>query len=200
MKLLLQRKENKSDIYFQKEFVKQLLDVSDCDNFDCGDKKLNDYMMECIKGNHATFHALYDITDGSECLAGVCFLKCSSCIEKKGYNVDNDGELDLDNPLKCELYPAVEILYFAMDKKYQDLKIVDNTIKGCLASYYLSSMIKEIINSSKNLSKVDYVLLYSVAEANKFYDTFGFEKFDVETLAFKNKKQGTCTPMYLALE
>lgn len=200
MKLLLQRKENESNICFQKEFVKQLLDVSDCDNFDCGDKKLNDYMMECIKGNHATFHALYDITDGSECLAGVCFLKCSSYIEKKGYNVDNDGELDLDNPLKCELYPAVEILYFAMDKKYQDLKIADDTIEGCLASYYLSSIIKEIINSSKKLSKVDYVLLYSVAEANKFYDTFGFEEFDVETLAFKNEKQGTCTPMYLALE
>lgn len=198
MKLL--KKEKDKQIIFDKKFDRYLVDIDDLDNFDCGNDELNKYMTDCIKGNHAVVHGLYDTTNNPKILAGICLLKCSAYIEKIKLNYNDDGEIDEDNPMNCELFPAIEILYFAMDTKYQDVKIVEDDMDGCLASYYLDLIMDDIMNSSEIFSKVDYILLYSVESAINFYEHSGFSKFEDNAVAFKNEKQVTCTPMYWALE
>ncbi len=196
MKLL--RKENNENILLDYDIKPCPVDFDDLQKFDCGNDSLNKYMMECVKGNHAAVHGLYHINKDSKKLAGICLLKCSAYIEKIRLNFDDYGDIQEDNPMDCNLFPAIEILYFAVDKEYQDLKLADEDMDGCLASYYIDMIMALIYESSETFSKVDYILLYSVDTANSFYEKAGFTEFDENALAFKNEKQYICTPMYYA--
>lgn len=196
MKLL--KTEKNEIILFDYNIEPHPVDLDDLQSFDCGNESLNKYMIECVKGNHATIHGLYHINKEIKKLVGICLLKCSAYIEKVKLNFDDYGDIKEENPIDCNLSPAIEILYFAVDKEYQDLKLADEDMDGCLASYYIDLIMASIFDSSETFSKVDYILLYSVDTANEFYEKAGFIEFDDTALAFKNEKQYSCTPMYYA--
>lgn len=168
------------------------------EGFDCGNDNLNNYMWQCVEEGSSTIHALID-KDLNKVI-GVCFLKCSAYIEKQGMaNYNDDGELDEDHPFNYIMSPAVEILYFAISIEYQDLQFSVDKSLGCLSNVYLNMMICDIIDSSDNFAKAKYVLLYSVADAYRFYNRNNFCTFDDRAMTDSDERLIDCTPMFLEL-
>ena len=183
------------DINFEQVLI---TDMSELDEFDCGNDDLNKYMWKCVDENSSTIHALVD--KDLHKIIGVCFLKCSAYIEKQGtanYNVD--GELNEDNPFNYTMSPAIEILYFAINIEYQDLQFNTDKSNGCLSNVYLSMMIDNIITSSKDFAKSKYVLLYAVTSAYRFYGQNNFCDFDNTAIIDCDERLVDCKPMYLEL-
>ncbi len=98
------------------------------------------------------------------------------------------------------LAPAVEIVTFAVDVRYQDMWMSEKREEGCLSNYILSYIIDEYINYvNKSYCAIEFVVLYSVDSAVEFYKKTLFCPFNEFMVKSRDPYIKLCTPMYFDL-
>ena len=160
-------------------------------NFHSGNDSIDSYFKgkcEAITDTSAkSFVVTNDSTqNGMPSVIGVYSLCCS------GYVVDSHKYF--------YIHPAVEIKYFAINEYYQDIQYSENTEEGCLSSNILAMIIGRIISFTDSYCGANKVILYSVPEAEFFYQRMGFHLFADYMLKNNERYLEGCIPMYLDLD
>lgn len=160
-------------------------------NFHSGNDSIDSYFKgkcEAITDTSAkSFVVTNDNTqNGMPSVIGVYSLCCS------GYVIDSHNYF--------YIHPAVEIKYFAINEYYQDIQYSENTEEGCLSSNILATIIGRIISFTDSYCGANKVILYSVPEAEFFYQRMGFHLFANYMLKNNERYLEGCTPMYLDLD
>lgn len=159
-------------------------------NFHSGNDSIDSYFKgkcEAITDTSAkSFVVTNDNTqNGMPSVIGVYSLCCS------GYVIDSHNYF--------YIHPAVEIKYFAINEYYQDIQYSENTEEGCLSSNILATIIGRIISFTDSYCGANKVILYSVPEAEFFYQRMGFHLFANYMLKNNERYLEGCIPMYLDL-
>lgn len=160
-------------------------------NFHSGNDSIDSYFKgkcEAITDTSAkSFVVTNDNTqNGMPSVIGVYSLCCS------GYVIDSHNYF--------YIHPAVEIKYFAINEYYQDIQYSENTEEGCLSSNILATIIGRIISFTDSYCGANKVMLYSVPEAEFFYQRMGFHLFANYMLKNNERYLEGCIPMYLDLD
>ncbi|SCH77105.1 Uncharacterised protein [uncultured Ruminococcus sp.] len=160
-------------------------------NFHSGNDSIDSYFKgkcEAITDTSAkSFVVTNDNTqNGMPSVIGVYSLCCS------GYVIDSHNYF--------YIHPAVEIKYFAINEYYQDIQYSENTEEGCLSSNILATIIGRIISFTDSYCGANKVILYSVPEAEFFYQRMGFHLFANYMLKNNERYLEGCIPMYLDLD
>lgn len=160
-------------------------------NFHSGNDSIDSYFKgkcEAITDTSAkSFVVTNDNTqNGMPSVIGVYSLCCS------GYVIDSHNYF--------YIHPAVEIKYFAINEYYQDIQYSENTEEGCLSSNILATIIGRIISFTDSYCGANKVILYSVPEAEFFYQHMGFHLFANYMLKNNERYLEGCIPMYLDLD
>lgn len=150
------------------------------EDFSCGSTELDKKLFQMKDKDDGTTFVFLDETNGQ--IIGYCTY-CTSGL-KKSY--ENDSIT----------YPAAEIKYFAIDKTYQH-KAYDEDFN--FSDLMLCEVMKKLIEISEESISFDYVLLYSVPDAVKFYKRNGFYEFtefmEKDSYHYIEK----CVPMFFKL-
>ena len=160
-------------------------------NFHSGNDSIDSYFKgkcEAITDTSAkSFVVTNDNTqNGMPSVIGVYSLCCS------GYVIDSHNYF--------YIHPAVEIKYFAINEYYQDIQYSENTEEGCLSSNILATIIGRIISFTDSYCGANKVILYSVPEAEFFFQRMGFHLFANYMLKNNERYLEGCIPMYLDLD
>jgi len=150
--------------------------------FDCGNKGLNDYLTRDFIHEDPIF--IFVDEDAQKIVAFVSMM-CSSLIHTKS---GNDFQI-----------PAIEIKVFAVDQSYQNLRYSENDKDGVLSDKIMKRIINDIYDISQNTMNADFITLYSVEDAKKFYKRNGFTEYGKEMSQFHNNFNQTCLAMYMEL-
>lgn len=154
-------------------------------SFHSGNDVLDKYFkQEAIKDTTSKTFLILDTLDNIEEIVGLYTLCCS------GYIIESHD--------KYYIYPAVEIKYFAMNDKYQDI-LFSNEQDDCLSGCILSVIIGYIMNFTENYCGANKIILYSVPNAVNFYKRSGFKPFENYMLKSNERYLEDCTPMYFDL-
>lgn len=152
-----------------------------CKNFNCGNDYLNQYAIDTSTDitDAVSFMYVDNKTNKAACIYS---LSCSSIIHNSGDNLS--------------LIPAVEIKMFALDVAYQHRDYSDNPEDGTYGDVFLSFIISTIRDFSESQRGCDYVVLYSVPQAESFYKRNFFEKFARYMQPDKSIINTDCVPMF----
>lgn len=136
---------------------------------------------------------------------------------RRNENDDIDTKLDKDNSdiiamysLSCSgmfhdindkkyLIPAIEIRYFAMNEKYQNLSYSDDTEEGVFSDYILLKIIAQIREITEAELGADKIILFSVPDATRFYERNLFERIEYKNIDLLRYLKGS-VPMVFNLE
>lgn len=177
---------NKIKFSFLKLNPKYLAYLND---FSCGNVEIDNKLRESLEDSQIVSFLVFDgdpdDTSNNAKLVGVYSLSCSGFI----YRFNE----------KMYIYPAVEIKYFAIDKRYQDRPFSDDPDDGCISNMILYKVIAQVFDFTENYCGADKIILYSTPNAVEFYKKAGFEDFKEYMLKSSDRFLNGCTPMYLNL-
>lgn len=148
--------------------------------FDCGNDGLNNYLRE---------KALGDQKDNSSTTT-LILKKYKKRLSIIGFYTLKNTSLMLKADEKLRGYPAIEIVFFAIHKKYQ---------RRGIGSKYLKDIIYKAIQSSNNFSAAKVLILSSLNETAGFYKKFGFCEMNGFLEMLYDECRDTTTPMFLNL-
>lgn len=98
---------------------------------------------------------------------------------------------------------AIEISFFAIDTSFQHMyfneKAKEEKMKIYLSDIVFIMIISYIQNYMKKFIGIEFVVLYSVPEAVKFYQKHNFEEFDDSMMPSTKQYLSDCTPMVFKL-
>ena len=166
-------------------FVINLLDdenINLLDDFSCGNDVLDEKFRKDCTYNPSFVTSLV-INNSTKEIVCVYSINCASLI--------------LESHGKHYPTPAVEIKYFAMNIKYQDIKAFDE--EGCLSNIILYDLIAQIFSFTDNICGANYVFLYSTPEGEPFYRKCGFIDFPKDAWNSDSSFLEGCIPLYLKL-
>ncbi len=154
-------------------------------SFCCGNEVIDDFLKYKSWGNEESGITYLFLSDNNDVLAFMT-LSCSSLVYK-------------DSSVR-QSFPAIEIRYFAVAKKYQKFPMLEDDGE----IFYLSDQILcDAIAFCKKISEetigADYILLYSVDYAVKFYKRNSFKPLAEYFAHDKKRYLDGCTPMYMDL-
>ena len=95
--------------------------------------------------------------------------------------------------------PAIELKFFVINSKYQDMPYSEDKEDGCLSSNILSYVINDIMNFTDNFCGANFITLYSTDIGLKFYLQNGFQEFPSETWKNDDRFLEGCTPLLLRI-
>ena len=145
--------------------------------FDCGNEEINYYLKEKAYIDYDCVTHLI-LSDDSQICMGYFSLSCAAVYMNDGY--------------KIHTKPAVEIKYFAIDKKYQGVKLNDNTY----ANIILNKVIGDIIfGFTEDVCGASRIILYSTPLAVNFYRKAHFVEFDDSFFIDQSSYLDECIPM-----
>lgn len=153
-------------------------------NYDCGNKGMNEtFRFELSQDTMSvSFIVIDNNTNNVIC---VYSLSCASIV------------LEIDK--RHNMYPAVEIKFFALDIDYQHMPFDNDGRKEKLSDVIFAYIINSITHFTDTQCGADVVILYSTPNAVRFYKHFGFMKFPTDYLTNDIKYLTGCTPMYMRL-
>jgi len=172
------REVNLSQVVFQSGEQKDFAAL-----FRCSNKALDKYLLESLSEKDSVTYIFID--EDTKKIAGYASLVCSL--------------LTITDDEVTEKYPSVEIKAFAVDEKYQNMPFSENREDGVLSDKILNNMVSQIYDIVESVIGADYILLYSVENAQDFYERNGFKKFGETMQEHYNYFNESCIPMYYKL-
>lgn len=152
-------------------------------DFSCGNPVLdNVFKNECANDFSAVTKII--VNAQSEEIICVYSLNCASII--------------LESHNKHYPAPAVEIKYFAINTKYQDIKSKDKD-DGCLSSVILYDLMAQILSFTDEICGANFVFLYSTEEGESFYRKCGFVDFPIDVWRDNSRFLDGCIPLCFKL-
>lgn len=94
---------------------------------------------------------------------------------------------------------AVEIRYYAVDKRYQKMPYSQNKSDNTLSYQIFNKYIRDIFELSKHHIGIKKIILYSVDEAVDFYKRSNFHDFKKYMVRLDKREIRGCVPMYFNL-
>lgn len=153
------------------------------DNFSCGNSELDRvFKNECANDFSSVTKLI--INNRNADVICVYSLNCASMI--------------LENHKKHYPAPAVEIKYFAINEKYQDIKSLDID-EGCLSSVILYDLMAQIFTFTDEICGANFVFLYSTPMGEKFYRKCGFVDFPIDVWQNDSRYLEGCVPLCFKL-
>lgn len=145
------------------------------ESFDCGNQGLNKLLKE-VNSHHCTTMLL--VTDDK--IIGYFSFRCYSVV------------------INSEVYPAIEIRSYAIDNKYQGLKLPSGIT---ISHTFINIMIEHCGNISKNIIRAKYFVLHSLNNEKtlRFYKKVGFELLDNGNVLY-DEFNNECIPMFMKIE
>lgn len=163
-------------------------------DFKCGNQSLDDFLHEEAYTDSAKTYLFVDINQNT--VIAFASIACSAIM----FAIENDDHDILFASERYSLSPAIEIKYFAMDKKYRHLCYSDapksKITLSCNLFRYVVSHIQDIANEHVG---AEYIVLYSVPEAQSFYARNMFNRFDQEMYGNSDPYLQGCIPMYMEI-
>lgn len=155
--------------------------------YDCGDESINIHIGK-THNHYNTERAFLVIDTDTENVIAFFSLRSTALV------------FDSKDKRGIKLSPAIEIVTFAVDVKYQDMWMSENKEEGCLSNFILSYIIDKYINSVNNqYCAAEYIVLYSVNNAIDFYKKNLFTPFNEYMVKSRDFYTAGCTPMYFDL-
>ena len=153
------------------------------DAFSCGNSGLDDTFRTSCADDETAVTKIVINNDNNDVIC-VYSLNCASMI--------------LENYGKHYPAPSVEIKYFAVNSKYQDLKAIDED-DGCLSNVIFYDVMRHIFDFTDDICGANFVLLYSTPEGESFYRKCGFIDFPLEVWRNDSRYLDGCVPLYFRL-
>lgn len=157
--------------------------------FKCGNSVIDDYIVNKAKDDIGTVTYLVINADIPEVI-GFISLSCSGI--KHNFCADSGYSVS-------ETKAAIEIKYFAIASKFHKLLYDDSDEHFYFSDMVFCEALKKCRYISENIIGAEYIMLYSVDTAKRFYKRNLFETF-TEYMSRDNINflEG-CTPMYICL-
>lgn len=175
--------KDKADIYGE-EIPLEYVSLEECeqlDLFNCGNETIDEIIKhELVSDTMTKSFAVLNRNDNDA--VAVYSLSCS------GFVIRYDQ--------KIFIYPAVEIKYFAVNEKYQDIQYCDDKEQGCLSNAIFDRIIADIYSFTENYCGADKIILYAVPSAYDFYKRIGFEDFKDFMQQSQDRFLDGCIPMF----
>lgn len=111
-------------------------------------------------------------------------LACSSCV----YLINE----------KSYFSPSIEIVLFAVDERYQNLKTQDDS--ECLSNIIFYELLSYISDLTDNVIGALKVILYATPNAVEFYSKCGFGIFENNMIQKMDRFLDGCTAMYADID
>ena len=154
--------------------------------FCCGNETIDTYLKDKAIDDDAGRTYLFV---RENVIVGFFTLSCSG-LTYKNYN-------------SLQTFPAIEIRYFAVHKKYQKYSISELSEDESDPYYLSDQMLCDTISYCKIISEeliaAQFILLYSVEYAVKFYKRNLFEPFREDFQSDQIRFLEKCTPMFMPL-
>lgn len=153
------------------------------DKFSCGNSALDDaFRNECLND----FSSVTKLAVNVHTKEVICVysLNCSAMI--------------LTNYGKHYPAPAVEIKYFAVNEKYQNVRAFEQD-DGCLSSFILYDLMSKIYDFTDEICGANFILLYSTPVGERFYKRCGFVDFPVDIMRNDSRYLEGCIPLCFKL-
>lgn len=164
-------------------------------NFSCGNPAIDDYFRTQAFDDHNTVTHIF-IDKQKDTAIALVSISCS----KVDYVQSMVGD-DNDRYYKyISSTPAVEIKYFATDKKYHSRKY-DRDSNRTLSKVIMSKMISYIYKLSEEHIGASKIILNSLPDAVNFYTSCSFKKYEKD-MSIPNVDGYGCVyyhPMYFNL-
>lgn len=158
-------------------------DFSALKKFHCGNAAIDAFFQERAANDYSkTVYALFD--NKEQKIAGLTTLACS------GINIDS---YNLEH-----MQPSVCIDYFALDVNYHHINLNDDDEKFTVGDLFLCQIIKHIRDLTNMIAAI-HISLYSVIEAEHFYERNGFLRFEEYMRADNSANLDGCIPMFYPL-
>ena len=155
------------------------------ERFRCGNDELDRYLKkECLNDQNRVTYLFIEKLTGL--LLGYATISSTSISVTIGSYIDD--------------LPAAEIVYFAVNKKWQKKCILeDDGSRFYVSDGLLSSLIYRITNISVNAIGIGYIVAYAVPKARRFYKRNLFEPFQTNMNQRHTWFLDGCTAMYKEL-
>lgn len=99
--------------------------------------------------------------------------------------------------------PAIEITYFAINNEFKHMwyneKAKKDGNKVYLSNIIFSKLVRFIQQDVRDILGFEFIILYSVPEAVKFYRKHEFQNFDEYMIPGNKQYLSNCTPMVFTL-
>lgn len=175
--------KNRGEI-FGEDIILDYSDLQSCkslQSFTCGNDSIDNIIKEKLIDDTMTKSFAVSDKESTDIIA-VYSLSCSGFI--------------VQSYQKVFIYPAVEIQYFAIHEKYQDIQYCPDTSYGCLSNILFDRIIAEIYDFTDKYCGADKIILYSVPTAHDFYIKSGFQDFEEYMLKSQDRFLDGCIPMF----
>lgn len=154
--------------------------------FSCGNDWIDDHFRNTAVSSDREVTFLFNNLTAGHTAAAVS-LSCAS-IPITSYGV------------YVESHPAVEITCFAVDLRYQKLRMSPDPDEGYFSDTILSHIISDIYQFTSNFCGASHILLHSTDSARHFYERNQFREITEDFyLTRRNYILEGCTPMMFVL-
>lgn len=153
-------------------------------SFSCGNEVIDEYIKKyCLNDYSSVTHIIVNsVNKEIICVYTLC---CSSMI--------------LESYSKHYPTPAVELKFFAVDKKYQDMPYSEDKEDGCLSNVLLSEVTRLVMDFTDDYCGANLLVVYSTDEGVPFYKKNGFRDFPEIAWRDDSRFLDGCTPLFLTL-
>lgn len=153
-------------------------------DFECGNEVINEYLKK--KALHDMLGTTYVIIDKNDGIAlGYCTICCSGITHKYQNSV--------------RTLPSIEIRYFAIINRLHKLQFSPDDAHYYFSDHMMYSFMYYCADITSNTIAAQYIILYSVPDAIKFYERVGFCKFSEFYERNTYKYLDGCEPMYIQI-
>lgn len=130
-------------------------------SFSCGNEYIDTFLTQkAATSIDNTTHVVWD--DEADIAIAAFSLACTSLNLLYGKNE------------VCESIPAVEITYFAVDKRYQRTLLTENREDGYVSDLVMDRAMSLIYSVTDQYFAATYVTLYATPDSIHFYERNGF--------------------------
>ena len=162
-------------------------------NFSCGNPAIDDYFRTRALDDHDTVTHIF-IDKQNDIAIALASISCS----KVDYVQSMVGD-DNDRYYKyVSSTPAVEIKYFATDKRYHSRQY-DRNSGRTLSKVIMSKMISYIYTLSEVHIGASKIILNSVPDAINFYKSCSFKEYEKDMCVSNGSSYNYVFPMYFNL-
>lgn len=152
--------------------------------FSCGNEGIDEY-FRCMAAHDPQNVCYVYMNKANGDIVGAAAVCCS------GINVGNENAV--------QLIPAVKVEYFAVAEKYHRVKFpgTDDDEIFHISDAFLCELICEIRRIAAEYVGAQFLILYSVPSAVKFYKRNALEEFEKFMRPEQQRMHTDCIPMYM---
>lgn len=114
------------------------------------------------------------------------------------FNIGTGSLIDKSSVDSMKMGGSVHLNCFALDEKYQGLKVASEGILCKLSDYLLFKCI-DVIKKIKKHVGFSFITLYSTKQGYNLYKRIGFEELETDMELPFDSSEVKCKPMYLPL-